>query len=934
MKLNKTMKKITSVVLSLAMVATSVTVYETTVKADAESRAETITQIQDSTVNLALGKIVRVLPNMQANEGGSNGDGVKLLTDGNVDSNHIATAFNKAGTSYVIDLGDTYNASAIDQIVSQYKEKNTGDTPVKGYTIQYSANGVDYYDIKTVAAQDDAENPSWAEAGQENLDVQLITDEEKAALEGKAVQYVKLLYPDSYAWGIQVKELAVLDINQDAEHVEVPKCDDAAGIEVASNDFNTITYQVIPGENQEEYVYNVYLDGVETIGEGVAANQEYTVSNIEAGTHTLKVVAVYDGKTSVGITSEEVVVEAIASLVTGTKNIASTLNNEDAKIISVSSFYDESHTLDTAQVAIDGLIPSGEGSTVAIRTGANQQPAEIVIDLGNDYKPAQFKSVLIGYSNPRTYAATAKVAFSSDNEIYTEVAENTGYSCNKDNTGTADINAFNLDKIEDYTERSVRYVKISLSDGTNGWGYVINEIGIALTVDVSEATVVTSKNPIDAPTVASKEYTGDVLTADVQDTDDYTVTKNEGGTDAGSYEVVLTLKDPDNFYWSDDNKAKNVTKTLTFEITKAANEWTTSLAIDSWKYGEEAKTPFAAAKFGKVVYTYSASEDGEYTDVVPENAGNYYVKAEISGTDNYAGLEATAQFSIEKAGQSAPEGIDTVKSTLKENADGKITNVTDAMEYRAEGEAEYKAIEGTEIADLLAGTYYVRYKETENYSASADTEVVVETGRKLTVNLNQGTGYVLEAVDTETNEVEYGTAYAFKLTIRQGYKKGSAFAVKVNGQTVESDSEGIYTIESVTEDTEVVVEDVIEDVPDTTAPVVTDPTTDSNGGNVTPTKPQTTTKKALGKTTVKTATKKKAAKKVNITFKKVTGAKKYTVQISATKKFKKILVKKTVKKVKVTITNKKFKNNKKLYVRVRAVGAKQWSKAKRIKIKK
>jgi hypothetical protein len=96
----------------------------------------------------------------------------------------------------------------------------------------------------------------------------------------------------------------------------------------------------------------------------------------------------------------------------------------------------------------------------------------------------------------------------------------------------------------------------------------------------------------------------------------------------------------------------------------------------------------------------------------------------------------------------------------------------------------------------------------------------------------------------------------------------------------------------------------------------------------------TTTKKALGKTKVKSASKKKAATKVKITFKKVKGAKKYQVQISKTKKFKKVLVKKTVKKVRVTVKSKKLKNKKKLYVRVKAVGAKKWSKAKKIKIKK
>ena len=47
-----------------------------------------------------------------------------------------------------------------------------------------------------------------------------------------------------------------------------------------------------------------------------------------------------------------------------------------------------------------------------------------------------------------------------------------------------------------------------------------------------------------------------------------------------------------------------------------------------------------------------------------------------------------------------------------------------------------------------------------------------------------------------------------------------------------------------------------------------------------------------------------------------------------------MLYKKTVKSTKVTLTSKKLKNKKKLYVRVKAVGANKWSKPVAVKIKK
>ena len=75
-------------------------------------------------------------------------------------------------------------------------------------------------------------------------------------------------------------------------------------------------------------------------------------------------------------------------------------------------------------------------------------------------------------------------------------------------------------------------------------------------------------------------------------------------------------------------------------------------------------------------------------------------------------------------------------------------------------------------------------------------------------------------------------------------------------------------------------------------------------------------------------------------LKKVKKANKYQVQISKSKKFNKVLVKKTVKKVKFVITSKKLKNKKKLFVRVRAlqlvnrrVYTGKWSKIKKVKIK-
>lgn len=98
----------------------------------------------------------------------------------------------------------------------------------------------------------------------------------------------------------------------------------------------------------------------------------------------------------------------------------------------------------------------------------------------------------------------------------------------------------------------------------------------------------------------------------------------------------------------------------------------------------------------------------------------------------------------------------------------------------------------------------------------------------------------------------------------------------------------------------------------------------------------------LGKSKIKSATKKEAAKRVKVSIKEIKNASGYQIQFSTTRKFKKVLVKKNTKKIKVTITRKKLKNKKKLFVRVKAyrldgkkkVWAKKWSKVKKVTIKK
>lgn len=184
-------------------------------------------------------------------------------------------------------------------------------------------------------------------------------------------------------------------------------------------------------------------------------------------------------------------------------------------------------------------------------------------------------------------------------------------------------------------------------------------------------------------------------------------------------------------------------------------------------------------------------------------AGNYALPTE--------GL--TCEFSIKNAAQDAPK-VQAEAETVSGKRDGKITGVNATMEWRAKDAAGYQAVgEGvTELKDLAAGVYEVRYQAKANYDTSSVTEVTVAAGRKLVVALptNQQ-GYALTATATELDW--HGTA-TLTVSIDSAYFAGKDYAVKVNGTSVKLSAKGTYELKDVEHDVNVTVEGVLKHEPD------------------------------------------------------------------------------------------------------------------------
>ncbi len=130
---------------------------------------------------------------------------------------------------------------------------------------------------------------------------------------------------------------------------------------------------------------------------------------------------------------------------------------------------------------------------------------------------------------------------------------------------------------------------------------------------------------------------------------------------------------------------------------------------------------------------YFSTNGGEsWTTSKPVDAADYIVKVIIPEDAIYNSIELTKEFTVAKATQNAPVVEGRATSSVIAN-DGHIVPLTNAMEYRKDGEENYTKVTNPNV-ELPAGDYYVRYAEIDNYFASPDTKVTIDKGPKLVRN--------------------------------------------------------------------------------------------------------------------------------------------------------------------------------------------------------
>ncbi len=189
------------------------------------------------------------------------------------------------------------------------------------------------------------------------------------------------------------------------------------------------------------------------------------------------------------------------------------------------------------------------------------------------------------------------------------------------------------------------------------------------------------------------------------------------GEDVGKYDINQGTLSAGNNYLINYTKAQ-------LEIVKASLNKVT-VSVEGWTYGDAPKTPVATANFGgdTATFSYSDKEDGTYTDVVPTNAGTWYVKATVQGTENYVGAESEpVEFTIAQK-PITPAMLSLDKETIKNNgtSQGPVITLTDGTVL---AEEQDYTLSGETTSDKT-GTHFFTVVGAGNYTGSFETSWVM-----------------------------------------------------------------------------------------------------------------------------------------------------------------------------------------------------------------
>lgn len=253
---------------------------------------------------------------------------------------------------------------------------------------------------------------------------------------------------------------------------------------------------------------------------------------------------------------------------------------------------------------------------------------------------------------------------------------------------------------------------------------------------------------VDKITASDAEYTGKAIVPQINDSlynvngqKVYTVSYKSSMINVGTYDVTLNLVDTYNYAWVGN---LNRTATIKFKIVKANNSLVdpgspatpsdeVKIIIPDWSFGEQANSPIATIANDEqiIVFEYATSENGNYTRDVPQNAGEYWVRATAAATNNYnAFVSKSTKFVIGKKAVNLPVAVNlnensvytgNMLSLIIDGFDDQIMSLTlgNGM-YRSEVDGKLNLLALN--ADTYTATF--RLRNSGNYAWASEQDVV------------------------------------------------------------------------------------------------------------------------------------------------------------------------------------------------------------------
>ena len=342
------------------------------------------------------------------------------------------------------------------------------------------------------------------------------------------------------------------------------------------------------------------------------------------------------------------------------------------------------------------------------------------------------------------------------------------------------------------TDNNLDTVKVDgkTVESTNGSYTLVPKKG-TYTIEVTDKTgnkttlnkITVNWEKVKKPTVESKVYTGQTLTANISENGLYTVKENNGGIDVNEYDVQLTLKDPTNYRWEDGT----IDTTVKFNITQATPVVKKPTTKTLTYNGSEQELVNAASTNGGTV-KYSLDNKNWSTSIPTGKAAKEYtVYYKVEGNKNFKDVDVK-----EITNKINPRTID-LNWNKELTYNGKEQLPTATVNNLADGDKCEITVDGNQHKN--AGTYEATATKVSNQNYKLPENVTTSYTIKpkditVTITPNGGTyGEKIAGATAKLNDVENGDHPEVTLT----YTGTGYDGTTVNGTEVPSHA-GKYTV--------------------------------------------------------------------------------------------------------------------------------------------